>query len=84
MQEAEKIRKLKAYADAVLAAVQAEPPVTDPGIERLFQEIRSAAQETVRRAGPLCCAGARRSCPHSVILAHRRPGSWLEGQTRGG
>ena len=39
MQEAEKIRKLKAYADAVLAAVQAEPPVTDPGIERLFQEL---------------------------------------------
>ena len=51
MQEAEKIRSLKAYAQAVLAAVEGEPPVTDPAIERLFQEIRSAAQETVRRAG---------------------------------
>src|SRR5262249_32952443 len=51
MQEAEKIRSLKAYAQAVLAAVEGERPVTDPAVERLFQEIRSAAQETVRRAG---------------------------------
>src|SRR5262245_47170831 len=51
MQEAEKIRKLKSYAQAVLAAVEGEPPVTDQAIERLFQEIRAAAQETVRRAG---------------------------------
>src|SRR6516164_1150968 len=51
MQEAEKIRKLKAYAQAVLAAVQGEPSVTDPAVERLFQEIRSTAQETIRRAG---------------------------------
>src|SRR5262249_36336841 len=51
MQEAEKIRKLKGYAQAVLAAVEGEPPVTDPGAERLFQEIRAAAQETIRRAG---------------------------------
>src|SRR5215831_8554783 len=51
MQEAEKIRSLKAYAQAVLAAVEREPPVTDKGVERLFQEIRAAAQETVRRAG---------------------------------
>src|SRR5262249_53785585 len=28
-----------------------EPPVAEPGIERLFQEIRTAAQETIRRAG---------------------------------
>lgn len=51
MQEAEKICKLKAYAQAVLAAVEGEPAVTEPAVERLFQEIRSAAQETVRRAG---------------------------------
>jgi hypothetical protein len=51
MQEADKIRKLRTYAQAVLAAVQAEPPVTEPAIERLFQEIRAAAEETVRRAG---------------------------------
>jgi hypothetical protein len=51
MQEAEKIRKLKAYAQAVLAAVQGEPPATDPAVERLFQEIRTAAEETIRRAG---------------------------------
>src|SRR5262249_60530855 len=51
MQEAEKIRKLRTSARAVLAAVQAEPPVTDPAVERLFQEIRAAAEETVRRAG---------------------------------
>ena len=43
MQEAEKIRKLKGYAQAVLAAVQAEPSVTDPAVERTFQEIRAAA-----------------------------------------
>lgn len=51
MQEAEKIRKLRAYAEAVLAAVEAEPPAPEPAVERLFQEIRSAAHETVRRAG---------------------------------
>ena len=51
MHEAENIRKLKAYAETVLAAVQAEPPGTDPGIEHLFQDIRAAAQETIRRAG---------------------------------
>ncbi|MCI0459281.1 MAG: hypothetical protein L0Z62_20220, partial [Gemmataceae bacterium] len=51
MQEAEQIRKLKAYAQAVLAALQTELPATEPGIERLFENIRSAAQETVRRAG---------------------------------
>jgi hypothetical protein len=51
MQEAEQIRQLKAYAQAVQAALQAEPPASEPGIERLFQDIRSAAQETVRRAG---------------------------------
>jgi hypothetical protein len=51
MQEADKIRKLKAYAQTVLAALQAEPPVTDAAVERLFQDIRAAAQETVRRGG---------------------------------
>src|SRR5919201_6049498 len=51
MHEAETIRKLKAYAQAVLGALQTEPPVTDPGIERLFQDIRAAARETIRRAG---------------------------------
>jgi hypothetical protein len=51
MQEADKVRKLKAYAQAVLAALDAEPPATDPAIERLFQDIRSTARETVRRAG---------------------------------
>src|SRR5262245_31069507 len=51
MQEAEQIRKLKAYAQGVLAALGAEPPAAEPGVERLFQAIRSAADETVRRAG---------------------------------
>jgi hypothetical protein len=51
MREAEQVRQLKAYAQAVLAALQAEPPVAEPGVERLFQDIRAAAQETVRRAG---------------------------------
>jgi hypothetical protein len=51
MHEAERIRKLKAYAEAVLAAVQAEPPVPDAGVQRLFQDIRAAAQETIHRAG---------------------------------
>src|SRR6516164_10105886 len=51
MQEADKVRKLKAYAQAVLTALEAEPPAPDPAIERLFQDIRSTAQETVRRAG---------------------------------
>src|SRR5262245_9944026 len=51
MHEAEKIRKLKAYAQSVLGALQTEPPVTEPGVERLFQDIRAAAQETLRRAG---------------------------------
>src|SRR5262249_58661664 len=32
-------------------AVQAEPPETGPEVQRLFQTIRSAAEETVRRAG---------------------------------
>src|SRR6516164_9355622 len=51
MQEADKVRKLKAYAQAVLTALEAEPPAPDPAIERLFQDIRSTAHETVRRAG---------------------------------
>ena len=50
MQEADKIRKLKAYAQDVLAALEAESPPTGPGIERLLQAIRSAALETVRRS----------------------------------
>ena len=41
----------KAYAQAVLDALQTEPPVTDSGVERTFQAIRAAAQETIRRAG---------------------------------
>jgi hypothetical protein len=51
MQEADKIRELKAYAQGVLAALEAEPAPADAAVERLFQEIRAAAQETVRRAG---------------------------------
>src|SRR5262245_25246435 len=51
MQEAEQIRKLKAYAQAVLTAVQAEPTAAEPNVERLFQSIQSAAEETIRRAG---------------------------------
>jgi hypothetical protein len=51
MHEADKIRDLKAYAEGVLAALDAEPPATDHAVERLLQEIRAAAQETVRRAG---------------------------------
>src|SRR6516164_3548161 len=51
MQEADKIRKLKAYAQGVLAALEAESPAVDRGVESLLQTIRSAAQETVRRAG---------------------------------
>jgi hypothetical protein len=51
MQEADKIRDLKAYAQGVLAALQAEAAPTDEAVERLFQEIRSTAQETIRRAG---------------------------------
>src|SRR4051812_45554581 len=51
MQEAQQIRELKTYAQAVLAALQAEPPPAEPGVERVFQAIRSAAEETVRRAG---------------------------------
>jgi hypothetical protein len=51
MQEAEKIRKLKTYAQQVLAALETEPPVKEPAFERLFQDIRTAAQEMVRRAG---------------------------------
>jgi hypothetical protein len=51
MHEAEKIRKLKTYAQTVLDAVQTEPPATEPGVERLFQAIRAAAEETIRRAG---------------------------------
>jgi hypothetical protein len=51
MLEADKIRKLKAYAQGVLTALEAESPATDPGIESLLQTIRSAAQETIRRAG---------------------------------
>src|SRR6516165_3808643 len=51
MHEADKIRKLKTYAQTVLAALQNEPPVTDPEIERVFQDIRTSAQETIRRAG---------------------------------
>jgi hypothetical protein len=51
MHEAEQICKLRGYAQAVLDALHAEAPVTDPDVERLFQAIRSAAQETVRRAG---------------------------------
>ena len=51
MQEADEVRKLKAYAQAVLATLEAEPPANDPAVQRLFETIRSAAQETVRRAG---------------------------------
>jgi hypothetical protein len=51
MHEADKIRKLRAYAQAVLAAVEAEPPVPDPAVAGLFQTIRSAAEETLGRAG---------------------------------
>src|SRR6516162_3687639 len=51
MQEADKIRKLKTYAQGVLAALEAEPPATDTGIKSLLQTIRSAAQETIRRSG---------------------------------
>jgi hypothetical protein len=51
MLEADKIRKLKAYAQGVLTVLEAESPATDPGIEGLFQTIRSAARETIRRAG---------------------------------
>lgn len=51
MHEAETIRKLKAYAESVQAALAAEPAPTEPGIEAVFQEIQTAAQETVRRAG---------------------------------
>jgi hypothetical protein len=51
MQEADKIRDLKAYAQGVLAALEAEPPPPDDDVARLFQEIRAAAQETVRRSG---------------------------------
>src|SRR5262249_19811080 len=50
MQEADKIRDLKGYAQAVLAALDAEPPATED-VDRQFQEIRAAAQETIRRAG---------------------------------
>src|SRR5262249_55690522 len=51
MQEADKIRDLKAYAQAVLTALETEAPATDAAVEGLFQQIRAAAQETVRRAG---------------------------------
>jgi hypothetical protein len=51
MHEADEIRKLKTYAQAVLAALEAEPPAPEPGVERLFEAIRSAAQETVKRSG---------------------------------
>ena len=51
MHEADKVRKLKAYAQAVQAALETESPATDPAVERFFQEIRAAAQETIRRAG---------------------------------
>ena len=51
MQEADKVRKLKAYAQAVLTALEAEPPATDPAVGRTFEAIRTAAEETLRRAG---------------------------------
>jgi hypothetical protein len=51
MHEADKIRDLKAYAQDVLAALEAEQPPPDETVAGLFQEIRSAAQETIRRAG---------------------------------
>jgi hypothetical protein len=51
MQEADNIRKLKTYAQSVLTALQSEPPAPNPEVERLFQDIRTAAQETIRRAG---------------------------------
>jgi Dynamin family len=51
MHEADPIRRLKTYAQSVLTAVEAEPPVTDAAIERVFDDIRTAAQETIRRAG---------------------------------
>src|ERR687886_517173 len=51
MQEADKVRKLKAYAQAVLTALEAEPPASDPAVQRTFEAIRTAARETLRRAG---------------------------------
>jgi hypothetical protein len=51
MHEADHIRRLKTYAQSVLTAVKGEPLVTDAAIERVFDDIRMAAQETIRRAG---------------------------------
>jgi hypothetical protein len=51
MHEADKIRKLRAYAQSVLTAVEAEPPLADPALAALFDEIRAAANETLHRAG---------------------------------
>jgi hypothetical protein len=51
MHEADKIRKLKGYAQAVLAALEAEPPVSEPALVQVFDNIRAAAQETIARAG---------------------------------
>jgi hypothetical protein len=50
MQEADKIRKLKGYAQAVLTSLPNESQDADQGIERIFQAIRETAQETIRRA----------------------------------
>src|SRR5262245_31816949 len=51
MHEADKIRKLKGYAQAVLAAIEGEAPATDPALARGLEEVRSAARETLARAG---------------------------------
>jgi hypothetical protein len=51
MHEADKVRKLKAYAQDVLAALDADAAAAEPGNQRLLQDIRSVAQETIRRAG---------------------------------
>jgi hypothetical protein len=51
MQEAERIRKLRAYAESVRESLDAEPPPEDADVERTFAEIRAAAEETIRRAG---------------------------------
>jgi hypothetical protein len=59
MQEAEKIRKLKAYAQGVLEALETESPSADPGIESLLQTIRKTARETIRRSGAPVKIGIR-------------------------
>jgi hypothetical protein len=50
MQEADGIRKLRAYAEAVLQSLAAEAPPEEPEVEQTFAQIRAAAEETLRRA----------------------------------